>query len=322
MATFIRQLKDSAGNNILPATRANAVYLSDNKTLDTIMSSQSGVVNKALGDKNGKDLTSYVSGMSIEGKVITFTKGDGTEDTLTTQDTTYSNATDAKAGLMSATDKEKLDGIATGANNYVHPSHTAASAGLYKITVDSLGHVTDTTEVVKGDITALGIPAQDTTYSAFAGAGAGLVPQASDGDEGKFLKADGTWATPANTTYTNATTSKDGLMSSEDKTKLDGIATGANKYVHPSYTAKTSGLYKITVDASGHVSAATAVAKTDITALGIPAQDTTYQNATTSAAGLMSAADKTKLNSIPTNSLGYVDGWGEETTDLPARSAS
>jgi hypothetical protein len=36
-----------------------------------------------------------------------------------------------------------------------------------------------------------------------------------------------------NTTYSAATTSADGLMSSTDKTKLDGIATGANAYVHP-----------------------------------------------------------------------------------------
>ena len=74
-----------------------------------------------------------------------------------------------------------------------------------------------------------------------------------------------------------------------------------NNYVHPSYTSKSSGLYKVTVDGTGHVSAATAVAKSDITALGIPAQDTTYSNATTSAAGLMSAADKTTLNGF--NSL-------------------
>ncbi len=41
-------------------------------------------------------------------------------------------------------------------------------------------------------------------------------------------------------------------------------------------TATTSGLYKIGVTSEGHVSSATAVAKADITALGIPAQDTTY----------------------------------------------
>ena len=83
-----------------------------------------------------------------------------------------------------------------------------------------------------------------------------------------------------------------------EKSKLAGIAIGANKYEHPKYTAKSSGLYKITVDATGHISATTAVTKTDITGLGIPAQDTTYTNATTSKAGLMSASDKTKLDAI------------------------
>lgn len=83
-----------------------------------------------------------------------------------------------------------------------------------------------------------------------------------------------------------------------EKTKLAGIADGANKYVHPTHTAAASGLYKVTVDALGHVTATTKVAKNDITALGIPAQDTTYNNATTSAAGLMSAADKTKLDGM------------------------
>ena len=83
-----------------------------------------------------------------------------------------------------------------------------------------------------------------------------------------------------------------------EKTKLAGIADGANKYVHPTHTAAASGLYKVTVDALGHVTATTPVTKDDITKLGIPAQDTTYDNATTSAAGLMSAADKTKLDGM------------------------
>lgn len=83
-----------------------------------------------------------------------------------------------------------------------------------------------------------------------------------------------------------------------EMTKLAGIAEGANKYVHPSYTAKTSGLYKVTVDATGHVSAVAAVTKGDITALGIPGQDTTYPEATTAKAGLMSAADKSKLDGM------------------------
>lgn len=78
----------------------------------------------------------------------------------------------------------------------------------------------------------------------------------------------------------------------DEKTKLEGIETGANKYTHPSYNAYTSGLYKITVDEFGHVSSVVAVTKDDIVGLGIPAQDTTYVDATTSSSGLLSAADK------------------------------
>lgn len=142
-------------------------------------------------------------------------------------------ATQSTNGLMSAADKTKLDGIAENANNYTHPGYTAQASGLYKVTVDSTGHVSAVAAVAKSDITALGIPESDTTYSA-------------------------------------ATTSAEGLMSAADKTKLDGVTAGANKYTHPSYTARASRLYKVTVDSTGHVSAATAVTKSDITALGIP----------------------------------------------------
>lgn len=86
------------------------------------------------------------------------------------------------------------------------------------------------------------------------------------------------------------------IMTAAERTKLSGISTGANNYTHPSYTAKTAGLYKVTVDGTGHVSGATAVTKADITGLGVPATDTTYSEATTSVAGLMSASDKTKLD--------------------------
>ena len=148
-------------------------------------------------------------------------------------------ATQSTNGLMSAADKTKLDGVTAGANKYTHPSYTARASGLYKVTVDGTGHVSAVAAVAKSDITALGIPESDTTYSA-------------------------------------ATTSAEGLMSAADKTKLDGVTAGANKYTHPSYTARASGLYKVTVDSTGHVSAVAAVDKSDITALGVPAQDTTY----------------------------------------------
>ena len=75
-----------------------------------------------------------------------------------------------------------------------------------------------------------------------------------------------------NTTYPDATQTAHGLMSAADKKKLDGVEANANHYVHPTSAAgaKASGLYKVATDAQGHVTGATAVTKADITALGIP----------------------------------------------------
>lgn len=72
-------------------------------------------------------------------------------------------------------------------------------------------------------------------------------------------------------------------------------------YTHPASSgggSKAAGLYKIATDANGHVSAATAVAKEDIAALGVKVTDTTYSDATTSVHGLMSIADKKKLDDM------------------------
>lgn len=51
--------------------------------------------------------------------------------------------------------------------------------------------------------------------------------------------------TDNNTTYSKATTGSDGLMSKEDKTKLDGIENNANNYVLPAATNESLGGIKI-----------------------------------------------------------------------------
>lgn len=253
-----------------------------------------------LSHYDGK-LKQVVAGeINLEGRTITLKSVSGAVlGTITIPQTVYELASASQNGLMSSAHFTKLEGIAEGATKveesstngklkingqevdvYVHPTSAALEAGLYKITVDETGHVKIGTAVKKSDITDLGIPAQDTTYQP-------------------------------------ATESVDGLMAAADKKKLDGISDDANKteaslingqikvdgqevkvYTHETFTAKESGLYKITVNTEGHVSAATPVVKTDITGLGIPAQDTTYAKASADLDGLMSKEHYTKLEGV------------------------
>jgi hypothetical protein len=141
-----------------------------------------------------------------------------------------------------------------------------------------------------------------------------------DGRTVKLLSVSGAVvgsATIPDTTVNPATATADGLMTSTQFTKLEGIQAGATKvedsatngnvkingvestvYTHPTGKKVTSGLYKITTDANGHITAATAVEKADITALGIPSENTTYTAATASKDGLMSSGDFSKLAGI------------------------
>ena len=125
-------------------------------------------------------------------------------------------------------------------------------------------------------------------------------------DEYEAMKEAGTldedvlYVTPASESVTipEATETTAGLMPPSAVTKLKGIDEGANKYTHPTHTARASGLYKITVDSLGHVIAVAKVEKTDITALGIPGSDTTYSLASAYKNGLMSPAQYSKLSGI------------------------
>lgn len=205
-------------------------------------------------------------------------------------------------------EKTKLSNIASGAQVNVIEGVQAAGTTL-----------TPTSKIVN-------IP-QMTGASANAAGSVGLVPAPASGNQGKYLRGDGTWQEPENTTYSDATTTTSGLMSSSDKTKLDGIASGATANVgtitgittssplsgsgtsgsvalsHANSgvtagskgdtTAQTpsfGGTFKVpsgTVNATGHL---TAFAEHTVT---IPNAE-----ASTTAAGLMSTTDKSKLDGI------------------------
>lgn len=134
-----------------------------------------GSATKATNDAKDQAITGYIRGLSVSGKTVTYTKGDGTTGTITTQDTntTYSNMTAATA---SAAGKAGLV-----------PAPGAGSQAKY----------------LRGDGTWA--TPTNTTYSAFKGAtssaagGAGLVPAPGTGNVNQYLKGDGTWGTPSNT---------------------------------------------------------------------------------------------------------------------------
>lgn len=73
-----------------------------------------------------------------------------------------------------------------------------------------------------------------------------------------------------------ATTENNGLMSSADKAKLDGIEAGANNYTHPIYEAKQAGLYRISVDNTGHVVTADKMTSEELAAEGVSPADHTH----------------------------------------------
>lgn len=78
--------------------------------------------------------TDYVASLSVSGKTVTYKNFNGNSlGTITTQDTTYSNATTVYDGLMSSEDKTKLNGIDSNANNYTLPQATRAALGGVKI---------------------------------------------------------------------------------------------------------------------------------------------------------------------------------------------
>ena len=146
--------------------------------------------------------------------------------------TTYSLATATKDGLMAKADKSKLDGVAAGAevNQNAFSKIVVGSTTIIADTeIDTLTLVAGTNITLTPDATndKVTITAKDTTYTNMAGATAsaagkaGLAPAPAAGAQGKYLRGDGTWQTPPNTTYAVATQSANGLMSATDKKSVD-----------------------------------------------------------------------------------------------------
>lgn len=141
---------------------------------------------KSYADDNFIKQTSIADNLSTNSsdKVLSAKQGKALNDTKVDKVT----GKGLSANDYTTVEKNKLATIAEGANKYVHPTYTVQSSGLYKITVDSTGHISSVVPVTKGDIVALGIPAQDTVYE---------LPQASDTEIGG-VKIDSDYTTGSN----------------------------------------------------------------------------------------------------------------------------
>ena len=167
---------------------------------------------------------------------------------------------DARAARLVSKVRALLAGKSDAGHTHT-PSQVGAAPASHTHDYAASGHT--------HSLASLGAAAASHTHAAMGAASpssagsAGLVPAPAAGAADRYLRSDGAWAVPpdTNTTYAAATQSAQGLMSAADKKKLDGVATGANAYSHPSHTAAASGLYKVAVDALGHVASAAAVTK-------------------------------------------------------------
>lgn len=117
------------------------------RTTDTIANATNAT--KATQDSAGQTInTTYVKSVTASGRTVTVTKGNDTTSTFTTQDTTYSVATQSADGLMSSADKQKLDGLS---GDYASAIGLATSSkdGLMsktdKAKLDAIGSISTST---------------------------------------------------------------------------------------------------------------------------------------------------------------------------------
>ena len=229
-------------------------------------------------------------------------RASGAESTLTTNlNSEISRATRAESDLNTAinTEKSRIDAFLAAADTGDKAIDTLKEIQNY---IDTHGEAAAkmTTNIGKN---ATDIKALQDSVGAGGSSSTGLFKAIADAESSAKSYADDNFIKQTSIADNLSTNSSDKVLSAKqgkalndtkvdkvtgkglsandyttvEKNKLATIAEGANKYVHPTYTVQSSGLYKITVDSTGHISSVVPVSKDDIVALGIPAQDTVYK---------------------------------------------
>ena len=199
------------------AGSASTVARSDHRhPLQTTITGNAGSATKATQDSEGQVISStYIKSLSVSGKVITYTKGDGSTGTITTQDTntTYAamkGATSSAAGstgLVPAPAAGKQTSYLRGDGTWAVPTNTNTTYTLTKSgsTITLTGSDGKTTSVTDAN----------TTYSLSS---FGITATAAE-----LNKLDGVTATATELNYVDGVTSN-------IQTQLNGKASSSHTH--------------------------------------------------------------------------------------------
>ena len=317
---YINGSASSSSNYTLPAGSYIAYYNGTNYYFRTDGLLTADITGSACNVRSRGNITAEsgttvpsLSGISMQqaynnsyptnyGNVLTL-KGTGSGQLLLG----WSGTSGARASAYIRSKRDQSD--ANWSNWYeIIDSGNVSSYAADRTAITNITRSGTTFTATRADNTTFTFTQQDnnTTYSVVSKTANGLCPQLpNETTTTKYLRQDGTWVVPPNTTYSAATQSANGLMSAADKKKLDGVATGAEVNQNAFSNVKVG---DTTVAADGKTDTLTLVAGSNVTLtpdatndkITIAATNTTYSAATQSAAGLMSAADKTKLDGIAT----------------------
>lgn len=242
--------------------KANASH-SHNDTYYTETEIDAKLADKA--DSNHNHAGVYdVSGAAASALTSAKTYTDNEIDALSETVATKANNSDLTSHTgnttvhITSTERTNWNAAKTHANSAhapvnAEPNQNAFSNVVVGDTTISADEKTDTLTLVAGNnvtITpdstgdSITISSANTVYTHPTSAGNKHIP--AGGASGQILRwaSDGTavWGNDNNTTYSNATQTSSGLMSNTDKTKLDGIAAGANNYTLPSAGSSLGGV--------------------------------------------------------------------------------
>ena len=231
---------DTAGDNYLVEVSGEVKKRTPAEVLSDIGgSSTTGTVTSvgATGTVNGLTLTGTVtsSGNLTLGGTLAINNGDwsGTDLAVANGGTGASNSNAWLNSRITTNANGSLNYDATGATAVNHNSLTG---------YDADEHI-DWTSASAGTIDASNYT--NTTYSVMASGNsyaAGLVAAGSGTHGSEFLRKDGTWVVPTNTTYSigdGGLTTND--FTNDDHTKLNGIAAGAEVNVQADWDEASSG---------------------------------------------------------------------------------